>query len=89
MLIIPISENGKKYGYLTWTSSYHDKMQSLLKNISRVHVYFQDFDLGWKNVDWKYHRISLGRKWTTRIPDDKSKYILEFKEKDILKVRWE
>lgn len=87
MLILPIKKWSRKHGYISWTRTHNEKMKGLLKQASKVHIFFQDFNLGWKNVDWKYHRISIGSMWTKKLPTNLCEYVLNYEDKNILKVK--
>ncbi len=77
-MIIPITKGARKFGYVIWTSRLNKQVDTFLNATSQVHLYFMGADLGEKRVDWKYHRISIGYRWTRRLPMKVSKYILTF-----------
>ena len=87
MLVLPILKWSRKYGYISWKVSYNEEMKKLLKKSSKVNVFFQNFNLGWKNVDWKYRRISIGSMWTKKLPTNLCEYVLNYEDKNILKVK--
>ena len=47
---------------------------------------FNGFDLGEKNIDRKYHRISLGYKLTRALPEAHDTYSVKLKD-GVLEVR--
>jgi hypothetical protein len=65
---IPITKGARQYGYLIWNSKLDADIEKLLSGFSTVNVKFNGFILGEKNIDRKYHRISLGYKLTRALP---------------------
>lgn len=83
---LPITKAARHWGYVTWRRSQSQRMKAFLKNNSTVHLFFMGSDHGEKNVDWKYCRISIGYKWTRRLPNNLCYYVLVFEEPNILRV---
>jgi hypothetical protein len=81
-LTIPITKSARQFGYIIWTPKLNDQLHDFLKGSSHVHLLFQGADLGEKKVDWKYRRISIGYRWTRRLGDDVSQYLLTFGDGD-------
>lgn len=81
-LKIPITKSARQFGYVIWPPHLNDKVDAFLRGASQVHLYFMGADLGQKNVDWKYRRISIGYRWTRRLSTDVSEYVLSLAEKD-------
>lgn len=79
---IPITKSARQFGYIIWPPQLNKQMDTLLGGAPRVHLIFMGADLGEKNVDWKYRRISVGHRWTRRLADNVSEYILTFAKKD-------
>jgi hypothetical protein len=77
-LIIPMTDNARRFGYITWTLKMDKDIHALLNDVAKVHLFFMGNNLGEKNVDWRYRRISVGSTWTKRLASDASKYILAF-----------
>ena len=65
---IHITKSAKQYGYLIWNNSTDAEFENMLAGLSVVDVRFNGFSLGEKNIDRKYHRISLGYKLTRGLP---------------------
>lgn len=65
---VKITKGARQFGYLIWNSKNNSEMEKLLEGKESVRVNFNGFDLGMKNVDRKYHRISLGYKLTRALP---------------------
>lgn len=87
MLVLPITDNARKYGYIYWVSSMDTEVLKALGGIEKVEVRFNDLVLGERNVDWKYRRISVGPKWTKALPKDCTIFELELISGNILTVR--
>ena len=83
---LPITKSSRKFGYVIWNKFFEDEMKSLLKESNKVRLFFNETDFGEKNVDWKYHRISLVYNLTRHLPEKVGKFILNFSGKNILKV---
>lgn len=81
-LTIPITKSARQFGYIIWTPKLNNQLHEFLKGASHVHLLFQGADLGEKKVDWKYRRISIGYRWTRRLGDDVSQYLLSFGDDD-------
>jgi len=87
MLVLRIKDWSRKYGYISWQAKHNERMKKILKNSSEVHLFFQNFNLGKKNSDWKYNRISVGSMWTQKLPENLFEYVLNYEDKNILKVK--
>jgi hypothetical protein len=81
-LTIPITKSARQFGYIIWTPKLNDQLHDFLKGASHVNLSFQGADLGEKQVDWKYRRISIGYRWTRRLAEDISQYILTFRDSE-------
>lgn len=75
-LKIPITKSARQFGYIIWTPQFNKKMESFMEGAPKVKLVFMGADLGDKNVDWRYRRISIGYRWTRRLPDNVSEYVL-------------
>ncbi len=71
---IRITKGARQYGYLIWNSKNEAGIEELLKDLDKVRVKFNNFDLGEKNIDRKYRRVSLGYKLTRALPVDHTMY---------------
>jgi len=65
---IKITKGARQYGYLIWNSKSNNEIEIMLMGLDSIKVHFNEFDLGEKNIDRKYHRISLGYKLTRAMP---------------------
>ena len=65
---IKISERSIKYGYLFWLKQQDAEIRAFLGEHEQVFLIFDGNKLGIKKVDLKYRRISIGWKWTRRLP---------------------
>jgi hypothetical protein len=83
---IPIAERSRKYGYIYWTSDLDVPVKNFLGDVSAVKLYFEGADHGKKKVDWQYRRISVGPRWTRKIPQGLSKFVLTWKDNRVLSV---
>lgn len=81
-----ITKSAKQFGYLIWNNQTNDEMEQLLEGRETVRVNLNGFDLGEKNVDRKYHRISLGYKLTRALPISHNMYFIT-KNNDVLEVK--
>ena len=84
-MILNVTKSARRYGYIIWSGATDSKMKELLDGLSSVSVVFNGFSIGTKNIDWKYHRISIGWKFTRALPDNATSYILNRKG-EILEV---
>lgn len=81
-MLVPISSSARQFGYVIWKSNLNEQMRTFLNNASHVHLIFQGADLGEKRVDWQYRRISIGYRWTRRLDEDISQYIMTFSKRE-------
>ncbi len=83
---ITITKGARQFGYLIWNNKNGAEIEKILKGYETVYVKFNGFNLGEKNIDWKYHRISLGYKLTRAMPPEHSMYSVNMKE-GVLEVK--
>jgi len=76
-MVIPISSNGRRFGYFIWPKSADAEMKEMLGGLNRVQVSFQGIDIGERTIDWGHRRISLGPAQTQRMPDTATSFVLE------------
>lgn len=81
-LTLPITKSGRQYGYVIWPSNMKERVRDFLKEALHIHLFFQGIDLGEKKVDWRFGRISIGYRWTHRLDENISQYVLTFSEKE-------
>lgn len=65
-----ITKGARQYGYLIWNNKMDTDIEKMLVGLTSVNVCFNGFNLGEKNIDRKYHRISLGYKLTRALPKE-------------------
>lgn len=83
---IPITKTARQYGYIIWNSDNGKSLESSLSGHEKIHVVFNGVYLGEKNIDRRYHRISIGYKHTRKLPVCENMYLISFK-KGILNIR--
>lgn len=69
------SANSIKYGYIFWSKSQDEAAKQLFGGMKRIKVVFEGNVVGEKNIDWKYRRISIGKKAIQSLPSTSSSYI--------------
>jgi len=84
-MTLNITKSARRYGYIIWSEKNDKDMKKLLGDFTSVSVIFNGFSVGTKNIDWKYHRISIGWKFTRALPDIISSFVLKRKG-EILEV---
>ena len=75
---INITKGARQYGYLIWNNKMDADIEKLLTGLAVVDVCFNGFNLGTKNIDRKYHRISLGYKLTRALPKEHDTFSLSY-----------
>lgn len=75
---IQITKGARQYGYLIWNKKTDAVVEKMLTGLSEVDVRFNDFSLGKKNIDRKYHRISLGYKLTRALPHEHDTFSVSY-----------
>ena len=81
-----ITKGAKQFGYIIWNNKHVSQIESMLGGKSSVDVIFNGFSLGTKNIDRKYHRISLGYKLTRALPENHNTYSLRMND-NVLEVK--
>ena len=81
-----ITKSARQFGYLIWNGKNLNAMEKMLEGRESISVIFNGFVLGEKNIDRKYHRISLGYKLTRAMPEDHNIYSVKIKD-GVLEVR--
>ena len=77
-MVLSITKSARQFGYVIWSSKTDAMMKQLIGNRSEVSVSFNGLSIGVKSVDWKYHRISIGYKFTRALPEAAKVYKLSF-----------
>ncbi len=80
-----ITKSARQFGYLIWNSTNNADVDKLFGGKTKIHVHFNGFDIGEKAIDWKYHRISIGYKFTRALPESAKYYVVAL-NKGILEV---
>lgn len=75
---IHITKGARQYGYLIWNSKMDADIEKILFGLTAVNVCFNGFNLGEKNIDRKYHRISLGYKLTRALPKEHDTFCVSY-----------
>ena len=83
---IPITKGARQYGYLIWNNKIGPTIEKMLAGLTEVNVCLNGFNLGKKNIDRKYHRISLGYKLTRALPKEHDTFSVSYTD-EILKIR--
>ena len=73
---VSITKSARQFGYVIWNSKNEGEIQKILGKRDKISVTFNGFQIGVKQIDWKYHRISLGYKFTRALPPDAKYYAL-------------
>lgn len=82
---ITITKSARQFGYIIWKKK-ETELENLTKNIDKINVIFNGFQLGEKNIDHKYHRIFIGCKFTKSLPASHNTYSIEYHD-NILEVK--
>lgn len=77
---ILITKSARQFGYIIWNSKNKDEIDRMLDGKTEIDVNFNNFALGTKSIDWKYHRISIGYKFTRALPESARFYYIELKD---------
>jgi len=83
---LKITKGAKKFGYIIWNNKHASQIESMLGDRNAVDVVFNGFSLGQKNIDRKYHRISLGYKLTRALPENHNTFSVTMNN-NILEVK--
>ena len=75
---IHITKGARQYGYLIWNNKTNTEIEKMLEGLTVVNVRFNEFTLGEKNIDRKYHRISLGYKLTRALPKEHDTFSVSY-----------
>jgi len=66
-LILPLSNTGRKYGYIMWAKSQEDSVRHLVGG-DTVTLLLPGGIEKTQHVDWKHRRISLSYSLTRNLP---------------------
>ena len=80
-----ITKSARKFGYIIWSKKTDPDMRRILGDIDRITIVFNGLSIGVKMIDWKYHRISIGYKFTRALPQSACVFELKMKN-NILEV---
>lgn len=75
---IYITKGARQYGYIIWNNKMDADIEKMLVGLTVVDVCFNGFNLGKKNIDRKYHRISLGYKLTRALPKEHDTFSVSY-----------
>lgn len=75
-----ITKSARQFGYVIWNSTNQAEIDKMLGGNTEVDVNFNGFALGTKKIDWKYHRISIGYKFTRALPENARYYYVDLKD---------
>jgi hypothetical protein len=76
-LIIPLTNTGRKYGYITWRKKYDENIKAIIGNSSYVNLIFNDSYQKRKAVDWKRRRIGITWTLTRNLSSKLSEIVIE------------
>lgn len=80
-----ITKSARKFGYLIWAGKTEPEIRNLLGDRTNIEVSINGLSIGVKSIDWKYHRISIGYKFTRALPETAKYYLLTLKN-NVLEV---
>ena len=81
-LIIPLTNSGRKYGYITWRKEYDEKIKALFGEKDHVDLKFDNSYQKNKAIDWKKRRIGITGTITRQLSGKKSEIIIEKQTKN-------
>lgn len=82
---LSITKGARQYGYLIWNKKIEKEIEEILSGFDEVNINFNGFNLGRKKIDRKFHRISIGYKFTRALPETHNMYSIKLKD-NILEV---
>ena len=77
-MTLAITKSARQFGYLIWSNKTNPEMKALLGNRTEIPVSFNGLSIGTKSIDWKYHRISVGYKFTRALPETAIAFNISF-----------
>lgn len=87
MVKVDITDRAKKYGYVFWRKAQDEAMSSLLGKREAVDVVFMNAEHGKKKIDWRHRRISIGWRWTRKLPQSKQVFVLKMSKQNKLVIQ--
>lgn len=84
---IPISARAKRFGYLFWRAKENERMEKLLGSAKSIGIWFNNSYLGTKQIDWKYHRISIGYARTRDLDETVTQFRLSIRPDGALRIQ--
>ncbi len=73
-MALSITKSARQFEYVIWSSKTDAMMKQLIGNSFEDSVDLYGLSIGVKSVDWKYHRISIGYKFTRSLPETATVY---------------
>ena len=77
-MLLKITKSARQFGYVIWTQKTDSAIGALIEHKSTVSVIFNGLLIGEKTVDWTYHRISIGYKFTRALPSTVNTFRLNY-----------
>ena len=76
---IPIEERSKRWGYVYWRKrrGENDEIAALFADLDQVQVVFQGVAIGWRKIDLRFCRISLGYSRTRGLKPEFKWFVLQ------------
>ena len=73
-LLLPISNTGRKYGYITWIKKNDEEVKQFFNNLNTINLLINEGTPIKKRIDWKRRRIGITYSLTRDIPDNVEYY---------------
>jgi|ERR1043166_155913 hypothetical protein len=64
---IPLTNTGRKYGYITWRKKHDDDMLKVFGEKNTIDLQIGDVLQKQKTIDWKHRRIGITLSLTRRL----------------------
>jgi len=74
---LPLTNIGRKYGYITWKKKYDDQLKSFFGNAAHVNFQVGETVQKKKRIDWRKRRIGITYTLTRNLPESNNKIRLK------------
>ena len=75
-VVLPITNIGRKYGYITWRKRHDADVQAIIGEGRTVKLRIRRGKVTERTIDWKRRRIGITYTFTRRLPNTLTHYVL-------------
>jgi hypothetical protein len=85
-LVLPLTDTGRKYGYIIWPKGRDTEVRQVLAQADEVILILPGGAQKKARVDWKHHRVSVGYSVTRALPAETRRVTLSLESSGSTRV---